>query len=396
MAKSKQRGEKSAQIRINPELSVLSNRPLTQRANIYQTDFASLPRYHDVCVKSLTFVSALKPSQEVWKFTQKLDELFIVFIFISHWTSANFSDVFRLISVIILGQIFAILPVDGISLNDVEKLSFSFRSPKVIYTVLLQLLCVMEFILVAFSVGFTFDFFSVVLRYGIGVYTTLYMLLQARKWKGLMRCWEKNEEAFLRPPYASRARAMNFSRKAKVVAVLFIGYAICIQSKQNLSNHILQTCFSSVDHFFRMLGAIHREFNKHERCRDPSETFWKTAKLIYIQQRSIAFRYIDFEFWHIPIFEWIHISRRVAWGFGEVLIIIIALNLSMKFQQFNERLLRVHFQILWNSYWKESLDNYILICNLVDLGNEIVSPILCVITFADFFFLCERLYRQFQ
>lgn len=115
----------------------------------------------------------------------------------------------------------------------------------------------------------------------------------------------------------------------------------------------------------------------------------------YVQQRSILFTIIEFQHWHIPIFEWIHISRRVAWGFSEVLIIVIAMNLSMKFQQFNERLSRVDCQTVWTSYWKEMHDHYAMLCSLVEKANDFVSPVLIVITFVDFFFLCERLYRQY-
>lgn len=151
----------------------------------------------------------------------------------------------------------------------------------------------------------------------------------------------------------------------------------------------------SVDHYFRMSSELYKGFLKYERCASHGEEFWSTAKIVYIEQRSVLFKVIQFQYWHIPIFEWLHVSRRVAWGFSEVIIIVLAMNLSMKFQQFNERLSRVRFQTLWHSYWKEMYDHYLMLCNLVDIANDFVSPVLIVITFADFFFLCERLYRQY-
>lgn len=144
-----------------------------------------------------------------------------------------------------------------------------------------------------------------------------------------------------------------------------------------------------------MSSVLYKGYLKHLRCKEREE-FWITAKSIYIEQRSVLFTIIKFEYWLIPIFEWIHISRRVAWGFSEVLIIVIAMNLSMKFKQFNERLLRVRFQTVRASYWKEMYNHYVMLCNLVEKANDILSPILILITFADFFFLCERLYRQYS
>jgi Trehalose receptor len=71
------------------------------------------------------------------------------------------------------------------------------------------------------------------------------------------------------------------------------------------------------------------------------------------------------------------------------------MNLSMLYQQFNERLLMFRHQIMWSSYWKEMYDHFLQLCSLVEHVNEFVSPLLVVITLADFFFLCERLYRQY-
>lgn len=134
---------------------------------------------------------------------------------------------------------------------------------------------------------------------------------------------------------------------------------------------------------------------KHERCVGDKEEFWQTAKSIYIHQRSILFKFIDFHYWYVPIFEWIHISRRVSWGYSEVLIIVLSMNLSMMYQQINERLLRTRHQVMWNSYWKETYEHYEQLCRLVERASDFVSPLLVVITLADFFFLCERLYRQY-
>lgn len=144
-----------------------------------------------------------------------------------------------------------------------------------------------------------------------------------------------------------------------------------------------------------MSSKIFKGFLKHQRCGTDDEDFWIKAKAIYIEQRSIFFKIIEFQYWHVPILEWIHISRRVAWVFAEVLVILLAMNLSMKFQQFNKRLSRTRHQTMWSSYWKEMYQHYVVLCNLTEKANEFVSPILLGVTLVNFFFLCERLYRQY-
>jgi len=144
-----------------------------------------------------------------------------------------------------------------------------------------------------------------------------------------------------------------------------------------------------------MTSELYKGYLKHERCIGDGEDFWMTAKPIYIQQRSVLFRIITFEYWYIPIFEWVHISRRVAWAVSEVLCICIAMNISMKFRQYCDRLQGYRHQIVWSSYWTELREHYVMLCLLIDKANEFVSPLIVIITFADFFFLCERLFKQY-
>lgn len=150
-----------------------------------------------------------------------------------------------------------------------------------------------------------------------------------------------------------------------------------------------------VDHFFRMSSEIYKGYLKHKRCVGDEKDFWLTVKSIYIEQRSVLFKVIDFHYIYIPIFEWVHISRRVAWSFSEVLIILIAMNLSMKFNQFYDRLSRIRQQIVWDSYWRIMREHYVMLCELVEKASDFTAPLLVAITFTDFFFLCERLYKQY-
>lgn len=65
----------------------------------------------------------------------------------------------------------------------------------------------------------------------------------------------------------------------------------------------------------------------------------------------------------------------------------------MMFRKFTDRLARIRNQIMWHSYWKEMHEHFIQLCNLVEHANSLLSPLLALIVFADFFFLCERLFR---
>lgn len=102
---------------------------------------------------------------------------------------------------------------------------------------------------------------------------------------------------------------------------------------------------------------------------------------------------MKFHYAYVPVLEWVHISRRVAWAYCEVLIIVFAMNASLMFRKFNQRLKRIQHQIMWHLYWKEMHDHFLELCKLVEHANSFASPLLAIFVFADFFFLCERLYR---
>ncbi|KAG5679765.1 hypothetical protein PVAND_009305 [Polypedilum vanderplanki] len=281
--------------------------------------------------------------------------------------------------ILIFGQIFGLLPV---SLNnDVEKIQFKFKSFKTFYSFLLQFFCISEFVALAYFLyaddNFDFNVLGNLIFYFIGIFTTFYFIFFANKWKSLIVLWDKYDDVFSCPLYSHSHETIVFGRKVKFISAFFFGFLI-------------------IDNFFRMSSEIYIGYLKFERCsNDDDADFSPIAKEIYIQQRSILFRLIDFNYFYIPIFEFVHISRRVHWCFVELFIIILGMNLSLKFNQFYERLNKVRQQIVWDGYWRMSREHYVMLCELSEKASEFSSPLLTLITFADFFFLCERLYKQY-
>lgn len=119
------------------------------------------------------------------------------------------------------------LPVNGISSGELDELHFKLRSFKVIYTIALQIICFVEILLLTIlDFGLNFDYFNIFLSYAIGLYTTLYMLYHATKWKEFMVYWMRYEEVFLYSPYSNKAREQSFRRKAKLVGFSIISFTI--------------------------------------------------------------------------------------------------------------------------------------------------------------------------
>jgi hypothetical protein len=152
--------------------------------------------------------------------------------------------------------------------------------------------------------------------------------------------------------------------------------------------------FFAADHFCRMGSQIVKGYLKFKKCHNGSDDGFSFTS-IYIHERSVIFRYVDFHYVVIPFFEWFHIARRVSWVYAEVLMIIFAINITMKLTHYYERLNRVRRQIVYDSFWRTMREHYIMLCELIESTSEFFSPLLLIVTFADFFFLCERLYKQY-
>jgi hypothetical protein len=134
-----------------------------------------------------------------------------------------------LIAVLFFGQFFGMLPVTGLSGNEVESFSFRFHSFKVFFSISLQVICFLEFVTLtfyAFSEGLNFDLIGSLLHYFIAAFSMLYMFYQATKWKEFLRYWMKHGETFFYPPYSNLAMTKSFVKKVKIVGVFIIGYTI--------------------------------------------------------------------------------------------------------------------------------------------------------------------------
>lgn len=117
--------------------------------------------------------------------------------------------------------------MNGILSGELDELHFKLRSFKVIYTIALQIICFVEILLLTIlEFGLNFDYFNIFLSYAIGLYTTLYMLYHATKWKEFMVYWMRYEEVFLYSPYSNKAREQSFRRKAKIVGFSIISFTI--------------------------------------------------------------------------------------------------------------------------------------------------------------------------
>lgn len=291
------------------------------------------------------------------------------------------------------------MPFEGVTSLNSEDFSFDCASIKFVISISLKFLGTVEFCIVSYkfiSSGLKFDHTLYFILFGGGIYLGLYLIVLASNWPEDMHFWSENEKVFTSNLYHGRKFFMNYRKKLMIATVIIIGYSICKFFFHKTTSHSTSQCFSVGNNYIDIAASYYRVYIRSVRCNRTVDGFWNVTKQKIISSRSVFYQYTSFNFATFLLFEYIYNSIRIVWTFSAMIVIGFAMNLSMRFQQFNDRLNRTRSSSLTKSFWNEVHEHYVTICNLVEKTNDMLMPITVAIAFFDFFFLCERIYRQFR
>lgn len=151
-----------------------------------------------------------------------------------------------------------------------------------------------------------------------------------------------------------------------------------------------------VDQYYQIAVGIYRVHLDNIYCNKTDENFIEITKNVIVNSRAVFYKFIGFNIFVFPIFEFLYTSTRAVWTITPVLVLSFGLNISIKFEQFSDRLIRTRISQMTKEFWTEMYHHYAIICDLIEYSNSILSPIILNIVFFDFIFLCEKIYRQFS
>lgn len=124
--------------------------------------------------------------------------------------------------VLLLGQFFGMLPVDGVLSESENDLKFRWKSPKTIYSMIFLFCGTVESCLATrrlLRLGFNIHFAETLLFFVTATIHAYIFFHLGRKWKDIMNFWRSKEEVFLNEPYKSH----KFELKKKIC--IFYGIA---------------------------------------------------------------------------------------------------------------------------------------------------------------------------
>lgn len=188
-----------------------------------------------------------------------------------------------------------------------------------------------------------------------------------------MTTWMEHERLFLVPPYSNKLKG-NYSRKIHILTVVIVVLAI-------------------LDHYIYFISAMEKVEIQIKDCDETKRDFWK---IFFVNERQVLFTVLPYYSWEIPFLEWYEVVKTMCWTYSEIFVSAMAITLATRFQQLTNRLKFHEKKYLTDSFWHEIRCHYNILCNLADFADRILSPFLLVYSFANLFFICQKIFTQFE
>ncbi|KAG5679779.1 hypothetical protein PVAND_009317 [Polypedilum vanderplanki] len=220
-----------------------------------------------------------------------------------------------IIPILNVSNFFGILPVDNISSRDISILQFRWKSIKTIYSLVFLICASIESLLclrLGIMNGISLIYVNTLSFYSISTLNAIFVFLLARKWKNIMLFWFEHERMFLRAPYVIHG----WSLKRKII-MWSTTFAL----------------FTLVDRALYMSTVLHNNQQIIENCNVNESEFFHSYLLAY------RLHLVDVIPYHIaifPLYEWINILMTFSWNFMDLLIVLISIGLTTRFNQINK------------------------------------------------------------
>ncbi|XP_016662919.1 gustatory receptor for sugar taste 64e-like isoform X2 [Acyrthosiphon pisum] len=265
---------------------------------------------------------------------------------------------------LILVQICALLPVQGIRGQNTSYLVFNWFSWIMSYSIILVCSSLLMILLIVFNLyrnGLTYEITGDLVFYGGTLINYMVFIHLAREWPKVMEKWELMEREMKQYGYPP-----NMAFKIKMLT--------CIIMLLSIIEHLASILTG-------VLKAIH--------CSpDGLDIF----RLYILTSLETVFTFIDYSFVVAIILKFFNCLYSFAWNFMDLLIIVLACALTDKFKQLNQKL----DSVLPSMYWRKSRETYNVLASLTHDFDEFLSPLILLSFGHNLYFICLQLLNSLK
>nr|AZB52897.1 gustatory receptor 2 [Heortia vitessoides] len=266
---------------------------------------------------------------------------------------------------LIIGQLFSLIPVKGVSSNSSADVRFTFKSWKCLYallSLLLQIFMTVTCLHKLFSSVTSLNATTPVIFYGTTCLTMLMFFKVARAWPGLVHHISKNED--LDP---------NFDGKLAYKCNITCGIVLLLA----LLEHILSLLSA-------FAGAMVCQANK---------SFYEGFVTHFYPW---VFTLMPYSAVLGALTQFIHFQSTFIWNFSDLFVICMSYYLTSRLQHINEKLLAAQGKYLPEIFWKTTREDYCRVTQLVRRVDEVISGIVFISFANNLFFICLQLFNTLE
>ncbi|XP_022180782.1 gustatory receptor for sugar taste 64f-like [Myzus persicae] len=270
--------------------------------------------------------------------------------------------------VLILSQMFAIFPVQGIRGQNTSYLFFKWFSWLMAYSIILlgsSIFMVLLILYNFYSNGLTYENTGHFVYFGGTLIIYIVFIHLAREWPKVMEKWELMEREMKQYGYPP-----NMAFKIKMLTCIIM-------------------LLSTIEHCASILTGVLKAIH----CSSDGLDIFR---LYILTSLRTVFTYIDYSLVVALTLKICDCLYSFAWNFMDLLIIILACALTEKFKQLNQKLDGVRGKVLPSMYWRKSRETYNILASLTHDFDEFLSPVILLSFGHNLYFICLQLLNSLK
>ncbi|KAI5639382.1 trehalose receptor domain-containing protein [Phthorimaea operculella] len=263
---------------------------------------------------------------------------------------------------IIIGQLFSLIPVNGVMSNNVEDIRFVRKSPKYIFAflsffgqVFMTIMCMCK-LFNDTSLKST----TPVIFYGTTLITMYMFFKVAKDWPMLVQHIAKTEE--IDPNYDT-----TLSKRCNVTCAIVLSMAL-------------------FEHILSLLSA----FAGAMLCYPDEHLYEGFVKYFY----PWVFNFLPYYPFLGMVTQFLHFQGTFIWNFSDLFVITMSYYLTSRMKQVNRRLLAAQGKYLPEVFWKSSREDYGRVTQLVRRVDDVISGVTFISFANNLFFICLQLFNS--
>jgi len=145
-----------------------------------------------------------------------------------------------------------------------------------------------------------------------------------------------------------------------------------------------------------LAASIHENHLQLIHCHPKSEIFWENYLARYRPHLLHHFPYTPFE---LPFYEWINLLQAFAWSFSDVLVILMAIGITTRFNQFYNRfqsILKSKELMTHEDIWTDLRLHYFKLIELVQFVDSQISMLLLVSMSHNMFVMLLKIFNALK